>query len=290
MNSAIWQGLLQRQIQSKGVRKQWLHEAGRNGHICFLVGSGISQRYGVPMWRGLIRQLGYSKKLIGGESASAAETILSDKFGGDSVAFVRELRRIIYSRRSRDWYLYMRRPDLEAMAMVCLFLRLRCKINIVSFNYDSYLEEFLALRGLDVARRLHPDEEPQNGGVVIWYPHGYLPFEQRDREEYRTLVLDRASFHNSRMSEWWPACTAMMKNNICIFFGLSGECPNQDYLAFKAAADRERQGRTGFGGLALCGGHSDRKTTIGWKRRRIYPLECGKRYEMTGEILCDILG
>jgi len=282
-----------RQLQNREVRVEWISNAARHGRICIVCGAGISLKFDVPSWPKLIAALG-GKSVLDAKDGNTTwehslEEFVAKRFSGDYMAFSKKVKTVLYKKRNPNWHKIGVHPDMEALALFCMYLRRHRQVAIISFNYDSYLEEFFLRRGLSVLPHTEPSEPYPEADVVISHPHGYLPYGNDSENGRQPVVLDQRRYMESRRrQDWWDSCSKFMTDNLCIFIGLSGRCPNLDFLAIEAQRKHSVKPGNRFWGVALTK-NGDRSAIGYWERRGIFGLPVGVMYEKIPDVYSDIL-
>jgi hypothetical protein len=287
----IVSAITKHQVSNQAFRENWLSSSVRSGRLCFVVGAGISKAYGIPTWNGLLGKLGVrlGRRMGAGQDIERAITrIKKQKFNDDSELFHDRIYEILYEKRKRKWDRFGERRDLEAVAMVALKMcRFLPPVQIISFNYDSYLEEFLWARGIRAEPYFRAEEARPTGDVLIYHPHGYLPHDEAAARS-DDIVLDQASFSKSRSSVMWSLCKRTLLENLPVFVGLSGDCPNCDALIRDTQELRAKNGEERFWGICLC--EDDDVDAFGdWGSVGLFGVSCGKRYTRVGDVIATIL-
>ena len=105
------------------------------------------------------------------------------------------------------------------------------RFNIITYNYDNYLEQALEYWGIDHTS-IYNSEIRTNAALHIYHPHGFLPFKCHPNKynEYRKgIVFSECEYHalyNNPYSWAMVLQEHLYRENVFLFIGCSLSDPN----------------------------------------------------------------
>jgi hypothetical protein len=192
-----------------------------------LLGAGVSKPLGLPSWKELVDACLHE---LGAEPYTGADLELGGtkvvRLCGEQNIEVRQLvGRVLYQGASTDSVSLMGNRRLGALGAMLMGSRRGTVTSVVTFNFDSVLEEYLSLHGY-VSRIV--TELPAitgNEDVTVYHIHGYLPspnmFEARPSRE---IIFSKDSM-NKRVGELtgrWPTLLrTFARSKVLLMIGMS---------------------------------------------------------------------
>jgi hypothetical protein len=229
--------------------------------LALILGAGVSKKFGVPDWGGLLRKLA---SRLGSESPDEnLFTKLSAQFSAPTLA------RYIWTELKQDglsnnkFIDYIKdaiyeddfKPKIDStfskIVQLCSGTRNSPSIQtVITYNFDTLLEHFL-----DKAEPKIPYVSvPPNGSfpvssgpLAIYHPHGTIPFDNSvsvsdnvvfDEREYHSQYIDHFNVANS--VQFTTFCQYS-----CLFLGISLTDPNTRRL-LDYSIKSKRPGKTNF--------------------------------------------
>lgn len=259
-------------MSTVGTYKNRIQNASNCKKIAFVLGAGVSYPFGVPTWEDLLWRLYYRKllidKVLSEKAVSYSEfnsisrvvtshaplnlTILArylrKMYGGD---WKPAIKQEIYLRRHKDIrngaesrFLY--RENATAIGYIAKYLADNSPVPVVTYNFDSVLEEALISQGSyefvsfnKPSGRVHPTKSS------IFHIHGLLQDKERlsnmDQDRKRRmpddidhgLVFCEDDYHSTAINQvsWQNVIPlSILMNYTCLFVGTSLTDPNQRRL------------------------------------------------------------
>jgi hypothetical protein len=231
-------------VDSRGTQIPRLREALRHGRLTLVCGAGVSVQAGIPAWGDLLirlleRMMDRIAKTHALQIDAMAAAEFQRRYGASSLIlgkylrnnlgrdFQRELRDALYASPSLtspliDSIVRLSRPQRDGRPLD----------SIITFNFDSLLEENLDAR--QIANRAifseaithDPNELP------IYHVHGYLP-RAGDIPEHSHLVFSEDAYHSQFIDPFsWSNLIQLNKltQNTCLLVGISLTDPNMRRL------------------------------------------------------------
>ena len=209
-------------------------------NISLSLGAGVSMEHGAKCWGKLIDEF-YKELCTTGRIDSDYE--VQKKIGGTSIIngqFAQDnLQDFMGSLYKKGLYSLppALRPahgtSLHSIVKLASRLCQNPKFNIITYNYDNFLEQLLTAAGVQfktIYRR--KDMLTGNSGLCVYHPHGYLPENASaiNFPHYRKyIVFGESEYHklyNSPRS-WANALQrSLYQNSIYLFVGCSLTDPN----------------------------------------------------------------
>lgn len=198
--------------------------------ISLFMGAGVSAALSLPNWTALIDGMHCAAGVarpIGLGDTQAAEALYVSQFGGDRIAFAKNVQRALYSKGSLTAAALDSNPLLSALGALVMSSVRGHAANVVTFNYDDLLETYLANRGFAVESVDILPKWSSLSDVTVLHPHGLLPSDMSDPQ--RGVVLTQLDFDEivgDTRDLWRQKVTSIMRSTTPIFVGLSGNDAN----------------------------------------------------------------
>lgn len=287
---------LPKKSHSNNSIRNWIVRSINRGRVQLVVGAGLSFNFKCPQWWELGRSL--SKTVFTQEldnpswspNTTQVEKILRDKFSNKTALLNQAVHIELYKNFNENFIKDCGKlPYLESIAFLVHRLVRKQKVSIISFNYDSLLEEFLLNRGLNCKSYYNFDYPSPDADVLIIHPHGFLPRPATDRHFKRKIILDQKSFNDDffRDSFWSQYCKQSFQDNISILLGLSGDCANLDGLCI-STNKRFAEISDNYWGLTFVPKENSDKIAH-WEERGVLTLDSGEGYKAVPKEILDIL-
>lgn len=246
-----------------------LRALSRSPLVLFL-GSGVSASAGLPDWNTLLTRVCAaffshwqwrhdSKEPLPPRELSiafieafewddVARQLAGEFAEGNPLLVAQQIKNCI---RDRDWRylvnktLYNSNERAQDSTLVPVLGRLcadsRAVRAVVSFNFDSILEDYLAEHAIPYSVVWSADAAESHSRLPILHPHGYL---KRGGGPLSPLVLGEADyFESSRTPYAWPEAVLLgyLSTSTCVFIGHSMTDPNVRRLLRVACAASGRR-------------------------------------------------
>ncbi|SFQ70767.1 SIR2-like domain-containing protein [Variovorax sp. OK605] len=182
---------------------------------------------GLPSWDELLEALFKSTSLTRGKNQTneiAAEEVLRNGFSGDRIKFAEAIRKALYEIVNSDPTSIDRSPLMGALGAMVMSSSRGKVSNVITFNFDNLLEEYLESRGFVVRSVDMLPSWSDYGDVTVLHPHGLLP---RDFgvDLQRGVIFTQYDYANIIGQEkllWRQRVSDIFRSNTCLFIGLSG--------------------------------------------------------------------
>lgn len=269
--------------------KDFLANQLLRGRLSLVLGAGVSAGIGLPSWPKLVELLFAEKGLIPPSSLTtelASEELLRTQYSSDNVAFASAIRKCLYVELNKNPVNLESSKLLAALgAMVMASSRGRVS-NVVSFNFDDLLEEYLSSRGFAVRSVSSLPCWSDYGDVTVLHPHGLLCHDEAISVT-RGVVFTTKDFANIVGKEpdlWKQKVTDIFRSSTCIFLGLSGNDMNLTGM-LQVAKESHCSFPNAYWGVRL----TKQNDVMGgfWEDRGVYNLEL-KSHEDAPAWLFDI--
>lgn len=211
--------------------KNFLANQLLKGRLSLVLGAGICADLELPSWNKLIDDLYLAKckvRDVNHTNELAAENLLINEFDNDRIAFAKEIRNQLFLQINSNPSRIESSPLLSALgAMVMASARGKVS-NVVTFNFDDLLEEYLEARGFAVRAINSLPCWNDYGDVTVLHPHGILS-RNLITPITRGVILtshDFATIIGKESDLWRQKVTDIFRSNTCLFLGLSGQDMN----------------------------------------------------------------
>ncbi|MFN7252944.1 MAG: SIR2 family protein [Anaerobacillus sp.] len=228
----------------------------RRDQLSLFIGSGVSTSAGFPGWGALLDKLNASlirhmcSKNFGGklfekkidEREKKSLTELLKHLNDDSpitnayflesalnspAAFSKRIREALYGKRQRKYT----SETLVWLAKLCNHrgkYRIR---SVVTFNFDDLLEQHLRDIPVDHKPVFRENDEINPNELPVFHVHGYLPQNDSSYDDLKDnlIVFSEQAYHTIYTDSYsWSNIIQLyvLKENVCLFIGLSMKDPN----------------------------------------------------------------
>lgn len=242
------------------------------GRLALLLGAGISTKFGLPGWEQLIVEMSKSAKYgafpKGGNALRRAQAIKDEKFASNERGFLDLVQKALYKNATIDMPTMVNNRLLAAIGSLVMSSRRGSASKVVTFNFDDILEIYLEYYGFDVASIIEEKHWSPNSDVVVYHPHGFLPFTKRRKRSER-IVLSSKQFlkaiADGPENAWRLMLLTLLRTHTCLHIGLSGEDLNLESLMNNVGSlHAGRPKEAAFTGVRFCerSGKSAQKDVI----------------------------
>lgn len=214
-----------------GVRENivnFLAEELNAGRLALCLGAGVSQRFGLPSWLGLIDRLRNLNGLVA-PRASNDEIDEFDKVFAQFYAdqppekYAIDTQSVLWDGTSVDAASLNASPLLSALGAVLMNTARKAPTTVLTLNYDDLVEQYLALHGFKVLSVGNPVHFVESCDVIVYHPHGFLPLDKSKPSISPVLGTKDYAEVMSVDSLWRSTFTHLMRTHTPVFIGLSGK-------------------------------------------------------------------
>lgn len=215
-----------------------LEELILSKRISLSLGAGVSIDYGTKGWNQLIEDF---YKEIENDGKVDDSLAVQKKIGGTSLIngqftqenlndFMKSLYSGLYGKFRLPIKQYQN-ATLKHVAGIVNRLKNSKKFNVITYNYDNYLEQELN----DIECRynvIYNEQIVSNDELNIYHPHGYLPFRTTSKQysQYKDyIVFSESEYHKLYNNAYhWSVVLQhyFYRDNIYLFVGCSLTDPN----------------------------------------------------------------
>jgi hypothetical protein len=226
-----------------------LRTAYNSDRLALFLGAGISKSAGFPDWNELVKRIslilfdessspplsdvekGNVYKYFQSESPSSPIIVTRLLQNSYKDKFPERVRRALYSETSKENSSSL----LREIGALCMPRRDRVGItSVVNYNFDDLLETELERRDIPYRIVLSDNDEPLKSELPIYHVHGFLPRTGNLTITHRqALVFSEDAYHQQFHDPYlWNNITQLnlLRNDVCLFIGLSLTDPNQRRL------------------------------------------------------------
>jgi hypothetical protein len=243
------------------------------GSLGLVLGAGTSGHFGLPSWKKLIANL-YDHH--GATPPDKSETIQAEVFKNryhpnDQESFFSEVREALYQGVNISFDQMMSHHTLSGILSMLLAAGPSARTEVVTFNWDNLLEEYLTLHGRVVNPVYEEMHWSRTADITVFHPHGYLPFKDRLARSEK-LIFDQYSYDEIMGAEtiWKQVLLGLFRNRTCILIGLSGDDPNLSGLLVRVKREHASlTTRTLYWAVTFI---TERDASQRWLDRGVYPV------------------
>jgi SIR2-like protein len=219
---AVWRDekVLIRHLASELVR----------GRLSLMLGAGISDFYGLPLWLDLVNRLrdrcGEARITTADDPIRTMGALRIKHYKNKTPEFLKAVAEELYRGTSVDLEKIRLNSTLAAIGSIVMASRRGNASKVVTFNYDNLLETYLEYHGFVTSSVFRPRHWAGNADVTVYHPHGYLPRNQQKAwsddivvgtEDYMKLMQPDVS------NLWRPLLLTLMRTHSMIYIGVSGK-------------------------------------------------------------------
>lgn len=221
------------------TNKELLLQEIRKGNISISLGAGVSTEYGAKKWdklindfygeiqrEGKIDDVEAVQKKIGGTS------VINGQFAQDNLLdFMDSLYKGLYGTYRGKSFYYSKTTSLEYIADLTLRLQYGRRFNIITYNYDNFLEQILTHKGIEY-NSIYNEDGKIDDKLSVFHPHGFLPYDIKKAEysKYKSFIVFSESEYHKLYNN--PLAWAMVlqqylyRESAYLFVGCSLTDPN----------------------------------------------------------------
>ena len=218
--------------------KELLKQEIEKRRISISLGAGVSIEYGAQKWDDLINDF-YDEIQLSGkiddvkavQKKIGGTSLINGQFAQDNLLdFMESLYKGLYKKYRGKSYYYAD-TSLEFIANLAERLQYSKRFNIITYNYDNFLEQILAYRGVE-HNSIYNEDGKVDDKLSIFHPHGFMPFgiKKSDYEEYKDfIVFSESEYHklyNNPLSWAMVLQQYLYRESAYLFVGCSLTDPN----------------------------------------------------------------
>jgi len=202
----------------------------REGTLVLVLGAGTSLEANLPDWLTLINRLRARAGLdpmMPPQSAdklqAAADEIKNQFCKGSEIEFAQLVKTCLYEGVSLSSDI-LKNDLLIALGALMIGSRRGSVKRVLTLNFDSLLEWYLALHGFVPRMITQPPAMEGAEDVRIYHPHGFLPHPTLSYVASDFVILGSHSI-NRRLGTtgepWFELMRHLLRTGVCLFVGLS---------------------------------------------------------------------
>lgn len=211
-----------------------------DGNLGLILGAGASAEFKLPMWKELVdRCIDASKTEI---DYQVTESEDFESIMGEVKSNLRfddsKYKTIVQDQLYLDYDLEFDEIDknlLIALTALISGTKRRSVDTVINFNFDSLLEWYLQVNGIDVSTTFSDGKIIQNSDVEIVHPHGYLPHPQVSQKISEVIRFSWDEIINFKMDEnnyLRQRLINFFKSKIFLSVGISPKTLNEYFKDF----------------------------------------------------------
>ena len=230
--------LLDFKIKNENNKELLKQEVGKR-NISISLGAGVSIEYSAKKWDDLINdfydEIQRARKIddvkavqkkIGGTS------VINGQFAQDNLLnFMDSLYKGIYGSYRGKVFYYSNTTSLECIVNLIFRLQHGRRFNIITYNYDDFLEQMLTYKGIEY-NSIYNKEGKIDDKLSVFHPHGFLPYGTK-RGDYASfkdfIVFSESEYHelyNNPLSWSMVLQHYLYRESAYLFVGCSLTDPN----------------------------------------------------------------
>ena len=206
--------------------------------ISLSLGAGVSIDYKSKSWNQLIKdfykeieQDGKIDDSLAVQKKIGGTSLINGQFTQDNLNdFMKSLYSGLYSKFTLPIGQYTN-TTLKYVALIADKLKYSKKFNVITYNYDNYLEQELNDLGCKY-NAIYNEQMVSNDELNIYHPHGYLPFGTISKQysQYKDyIVFSESEYHKLYNNAYhWSVVLQhyLYRDNTYLFIGCSLTDPN----------------------------------------------------------------
>ncbi len=206
--------------------------------ISLSLGAGVSIDYGAKKWSDLINdfyneihRLGKIDDAQAVQNKIGGTSLINGQFAQDNLLdFMHSLYKGLYGKYNGNPSYYTN-TTLACVAELAKKLCVQKRFNIISYNYDDYLEQIFNRNNI-AYNSLYNEEGKIDDRINIFHPHGFLPYgtSRGDYPVYKNfIVFSESEYHklyNNPLSWAMVLQEYLYRGSAYLFVGSSLTDPN----------------------------------------------------------------
>lgn len=223
----------QKNVSNKGLLRSRIRE--RN--ISLSLGAGVSMEHGAKNWDALIEDF---YREIQSEGRIDNIAAVQKKIGGTSIIngqLAQDILQDFMDSLYKGLYGVSKSPSSGSVTSLHYIAKLASQLcqdprfNIITYNYDDFLEQLLTAEGVPF-KTLFKEKDMPDDALCVYHPHGFLPAKAKkdDYPQYKkSIVFGESEYHklyNDPLSWAMVLQQYLYRYNIYLFVGCSLTDPN----------------------------------------------------------------
>lgn len=211
--------------------RDWLAEDLKKGRLGLVLGAGASIGFGLPDWLSLVKgaykhaAVPWPRGHLAINPEEAADALLEKHLKGDDVRFAQLIRSTLYQALPSQLevsYFANNHLLLALCALIAASERGQVR-NIISYNFDDLVEEYLRIQGLVVRSLVKLPSWDGRLDIEVLHPHGLLSLRE-DIPSTRIVFASRhfEEFHGETGSMIRARLIDVLSSSTMLFIGVSG--------------------------------------------------------------------
>ncbi len=208
------------------------------GTLSLLLGAGVSLNLGLPLWKDLVLNIADEVQSTTHDRGRAYNTTelkgiissIKDSFDGDDERYFLTVKKHLYHGVKFDFSTANKDLLIALSAMIVGKKRGTIR-NIVSYNFDSILEWYLGLLGLDINTLSKNQLLERTSDITIAHVHGYLPHSEEYGIDSDFLIFSQEEFQLRLIDDrdyWRGYLIEFLRRNIFLSVGVSAATLEND--------------------------------------------------------------
>jgi hypothetical protein len=266
---------LSEQFEDRESVCNYLSDLLCKGRIGLFLGAGVSKPMGLPDWPELLKKLYDAKgatQPVGEELTRQAEIFRLTYFKKDKIEYLKFIKEVLYKNADISFNSLHTHKTLVAISSLVMASRRGSVGEIVTFNWDNFIELFLAYHGFVVKSIVDSHYWATLADVIVYHPHGFIPNSGDNFSD--DIIFDQKSYsqiQGDQSNPWNQRLLTIMRSKFIIFIGLSGKDNNLDSLLSCCEKDHIAKKDSPYWGITFQTNVNDQSLYI-WKERGIYPM------------------
>jgi len=220
-------------LMNSDVAAVYLGNALADGSLALVLGAGISKKVGLPQWYELVNDCLEAVGLVGDLDKSTPNNKVLLKMdeveaaAGSPSVYRNIVKSALYKKSNITEQVFDQKLLLMIGALVLGAKRGNVK-EILTFNFDSVLEYYLSLYGIQSQVIVNIPCLRREKDVTIYHPHGFLSTDEDGIEDSNFIVLSQYSYDERlgrKLDPWKELTRDFFERKTCLFLGLSGDDP-----------------------------------------------------------------
>ncbi|KQM70356.1 hypothetical protein ASE74_23535 [Pedobacter sp. Leaf216] len=214
-----------------------------SGHLGLLLGSGVSAALKLPTWDKLVFAIhdevfpGIRDSVKFYSNAELKELIddVKDKLAHSD--YLEKIKKFLYDEVDFDFSMAKKELLIAISSLIVGKHRGNVR-NIITYNFDSVLEWYLNLLGLQVDVFTKAQFLTKSADVIIAHIHGYLPFDGHGKNS-KEIIFASEEFTNRMLSNdyWKEYFYEFFRRHTFLALGMSAESLVKDVCPYLAQMD-----------------------------------------------------
>lgn len=196
------------------------------GSLALVLGAGVSKPLGLPSWEELLMACFKQVKepAYKGSDLELAATHLSEVCDRKRLDVKEVVRTCLYPAKRLSPLSLMGSKRMGALGAMLMGSRRGTVKDVLTFNFDSALEEYLLLHGYVVHVVTELPALIGSEDVTVFHPHGYLPSNGGPGISTEDIVFTKESVlqrTGDTQNSWWGVLRELVRSKVLLLLGIS---------------------------------------------------------------------